>query len=87
MRWRVAGHLAVHPTILVAVPLICSRVLLLGLRLVGRVSAVLSMMLLLILHRLDALPSVSDALSEFAKIQLLNILGLLARLVGTLQNR
>ena len=46
----------------------------------------LSMMLVLVLHRLDALASVSDALSEFAKIQLLNILRLLARLVGTLEN-
>lgn len=85
MRRRVARHLTVH-SILVAVPLVGARVLLLRLRLVRGMAAALSVVLLLVLHRLDALASVSDALPEFAEIQFLNVLRLLARLVGALQN-
>ena len=79
----VGGRVARHAmAVLVAVPLVCSLVLLL--LLVGAMATAAVSSMLLVLHGLDALAGIADALAELAQVQLVNVLGLLARLVGSL---
>lgn len=50
-------------------------------------AAALAVVLLLVLDRLDALAGVADALAEFAQVQFLNVLRLLAGCICALQHR